>query len=211
MSTPRFVRRNAAFFVGATERRNANDLRKRTDDRAKSPPKTASNVENGRRSTSNDKTTATARWSTSRYIFRSFSILKGRKKVFPKFSAFTRKSVGLRAPLLAKNEKKWKLNRLGAGNFSRRFVGFLNRRAPSRRNASRALPFFAFSGAVGSLRASLQTERRRRRFGRFSCRRRRGKAERANRASRKAASSETSFSTSRAKTIVTIENTKKDQ
>lgn len=106
-----------------------------------SPENAASNDENEALGVVDRRPTTSARRSTSRYIFRNFSILKGRKKVFPKFSAFMRKSAGLRAPLLAKNEKKWKMNRIGAGNFSRRFVGFQNRRSSSRRNASRAVGF----------------------------------------------------------------------
>ncbi len=58
---------------------------------------------------------------------RNFSILKGRKKVFLKFSPFERKSAGLGVSRLAKNEKKWKMNRIDAGNFSRRFVGVFKR------------------------------------------------------------------------------------
>jgi len=106
-----------------------------------SPEKAASNDEREATGGGDRRPTTSARRSTRRYIFRNFSILKGQKKVFPKFSAFMRKSAGLRAPLLAKNEKKWKMNRIDAGNFSRRFVGFQNRRASSRRNASRAVGF----------------------------------------------------------------------
>jgi len=88
LSTPRFVRRNAAFFVGATERRNANDLRKRTDDRSEIAPKNG--VERRKRSTvdverQNDGDRSLVDESV---YFSEFLYFKGAEKSFSKIFRF---------------------------------------------------------------------------------------------------------------------------
>ena len=137
LSSPRFVRRNAAFFL-PTRRVAPSKKREQT---LKTERRTTKNDVERRlnRSTTIDKPPTRRR--RRRYIFWSLSILNEEKKVFLKFSPFERKSVGLRVPLLAENEKKWKMNRIDAGNFSRRFVDFSKR--PNVVATERGAPAFA--------------------------------------------------------------------